>query len=51
MDWREDYLNKGGSPDRALAVGIWGSPCAATCEFQVWPKPDDLPQLFDNLGE
>jgi hypothetical protein len=46
MDWREDYLNKGGSPDRALAVGIWGSPCAATCEFQVWPKPDEHPSLF-----
>ena len=26
MDWREDYLNKGGKPDRALAVSIWQSP-------------------------
>ena len=23
MDWREDYLGKGGAPDRALAVSIW----------------------------
>ena len=26
MDWREDYLGKGGAPDRALAVSIWDSP-------------------------
>lgn len=38
MDWREDYLGKGGSPDRALAVAIWDSPCAPTCSFDVWTR-------------
>jgi|TARA_R100000482_G_scaffold5358_1_gene1783 hypothetical protein len=40
MDWREDYLGKGGSPDRALAVSIWDSPCADTCDFQVWYREE-----------
>lgn len=39
LDWREDYLGKGGSPDRALAVAIWRSPCAITCEYQIWGRP------------
>ena len=38
MDWREDYLGKGGSPDRALAVSIWWKPCADVCHFEVWSK-------------
>lgn len=38
MDWREDYLGKGGSPDRALAVAIWDSPCSETTTFNVWTK-------------
>ena len=38
MDWREDYLGRGGSPDRALAVSIWDRPCSRTCEFDVWTK-------------
>ena len=40
MDWREDYLGKGGSPDRALAVSIWWQPCADTCYFDVWSRDD-----------
>jgi hypothetical protein len=39
MSWREDYLGKGGSPDRALAVAIWDTPHSAQCEYQVWDKP------------
>lgn len=39
MDWREDYLGKGGSPDRALAVSIWDRPHSDRCEFDVWSKP------------
>lgn len=38
MDWREDYLGKGGSPDRALAVSIWERPCAEKCSYEVWSK-------------
>lgn len=38
MDWREDYLGKGGSPDRALAVAIWDSSCSDACGFDVWTR-------------
>tara|TARA_R110002049_G_scaffold151424_1_gene315022 strand:+ start:171 stop:662 length:492 start_codon:yes stop_codon:yes gene_type:complete len=38
MDWREDYLGKGGRPDRALAVSVWHSPCARTCNFDIWTR-------------
>lgn len=38
LDWREDYLGKGGSPDRALAVAIWDSPCSDLCHFDVWTR-------------
>jgi hypothetical protein len=39
MDWREDYLGKGGKPDRALAVSIWTSPHADHCRYEVWSRP------------
>lgn len=39
LSWREDYLGKGGSPDRALAVAIWNQPRSTMCDFQVWEKP------------
>ena len=39
LDWREDYLGKGGAPDRALAVAIWSKPHSRTCKFEVWSKP------------
>ncbi len=39
LSWREDYLGSGGSPDRALAVGIWQSRCAESCYFAVWGRP------------
>ena len=47
MDWREDYLGKGGSPDRALAVAIWEEPCAHICRYEVWSKEADLYPRFD----
>tara|TARA_R100001594_G_scaffold98341_1_gene132758 strand:- start:970 stop:1464 length:495 start_codon:yes stop_codon:yes gene_type:complete len=40
MDWREDYLQKGGSPDRALAVAIWDSPRSLNCSYEIWNKND-----------
>ena len=39
LDWREDYLGKGGAPDRALAVAIWNKPHSKTCKFEIWSKP------------
>ena len=38
MDWREDYLQKGGSPDRALAVAMWDEPKAVNCHYEIWTK-------------
>jgi hypothetical protein len=38
MDWREDYLQKGGSPDRALAVAMWEQPHSQRCSYEVWSK-------------
>ena len=42
LNWREDYLGKGGSPDRALAISIWENPCAMRCSYEVWSKPLEL---------
>ncbi|KKK47379.1 hypothetical protein LCGC14_3155810 [marine sediment metagenome] len=42
LDWREDYLGKGGSPDRALAIAIWNSPHSKTCDYQIWSRPNVL---------
>ena len=39
LNRREDYLGKGGSPDRALAISIWESPNASRCQYEVWSKP------------
>jgi len=41
LTWREDYLQKGGSPDRALAIAVWDSPCADKCEYDIWERVDD----------
>ena len=38
LSWSEDYLQKGGSPDRSLAVCIWDSPCAETTSYEVWNR-------------
>jgi hypothetical protein len=40
MDWREDYLQKGGSPDRALAVAMWDAPNSVNCNYEIWRKQD-----------
>jgi hypothetical protein len=42
LTWREDYLSKGGSPDRALAVAVWDTPHATRCEYQIWNKEGNL---------
>ena len=39
LDWREDYLGKGGAPDRALAIAIWNKPHSKTCKYEIWSKP------------
>jgi len=36
LTWREDYLGKGGSPDRALAISIWNTPHAEECTYEIW---------------
>jgi hypothetical protein len=38
LDWREDYLNKGGTPDRALAVSIWDTPNSSNTTYEVWSR-------------
>lgn len=40
LTWREDYLGKGGAPDRALAISIWDKPISDRCSFEIWSKPD-----------
>ena len=49
MSWREDYLGKGGAPDRALAVSIWDMSSMQPCRFEVWEKTDQL-NLFDQAA-
>lgn len=39
LTWREDYLGKGGSPDRALAISIWDTPHSTSCSFEIWNSP------------
>ena len=38
MSWREDYLGRGGSADRALAVAIWDCPNARACSYEIWSR-------------
>ena len=38
LDWREDYLGKGGKPDRALAVSIWDGSFNRQTKYDVWSK-------------
>ena len=39
LNYREDYLGKGGSSDWALAISIWESPHASRCQYEVWSRP------------
>jgi hypothetical protein len=41
LSWREDYLQKGGSPDRALAVSVWDKPCSETTVYEVWQRVEN----------
>lgn len=38
LDWREDYLGKGGAPDRALAISIWDRPHSDNTAYEVWSR-------------
>ena len=38
LDWREDYLGKGGTPDRALAISIWNTPNSSFTTYEVWSR-------------
>jgi len=38
LTWREDYLQKGGSPDRSLAVTVWDTPCSKMTAYEIWQK-------------
>ena len=52
MTWREDYLGKGGSPDRALAVAIWADTRSffkRSCQFEVWDKSNQL-EFFEQAA-
>lgn len=41
LTWREDYLGKGGSPDRALAIAIWTVVNSPQCQYQIWNKAEE----------
>tara|TARA_Y100000401_G_scaffold39938_1_gene30341 strand:+ start:96 stop:602 length:507 start_codon:yes stop_codon:yes gene_type:complete len=38
LDWREDYLGKGGKADRALAISIWDGAINNKTKYEVWSK-------------
>lgn len=38
MSFREDYLGKGGSPDRALAVAYWNLDDPDPCRYEIWSR-------------
>ena len=38
LSFREDYLNKKGSPDRSLAIAIWDRPNSHRTFFEVWAR-------------
>ena len=40
LDWREDYLRRGGKPDRALAISIWDGSLNNKTKYEVWSKDD-----------
>ena len=40
LDWREDYLGRGGKPDRALAISIWDGSINNKTKYEVWSKDD-----------
>ena len=38
LSWREDYLGRGGAPDRALAISIWDTPHSDACAYEIWAR-------------
>lgn len=40
LTWREDYLGRGGSPDRALAIAVWETPHSESCVYRIVSKED-----------
>jgi hypothetical protein len=40
LTWREDYLQKGGSPDRSLAVTVWDTPHSEMTTYEIWQKAE-----------
>lgn len=47
MDWREDYLGKGGKPDRALAVSMWMTPKESHCKYEIWTKDVEFKRCLE----
>ncbi|BAQ85778.1 putative Type I restriction-modification methylase [uncultured Mediterranean phage uvMED] len=47
LTWREDYLGKGGKPDRALAIAIWNRPHSEQCQYQVLDKQTKQGDLYE----
>ena len=41
LSFREDYLQKGGSPDRSLAISVWDKPCSDTTVYEVWQRVEN----------
>ena len=41
LTWREDYLERGSSPDRALAISIWDRPHSPDCRYEVWTRVEE----------
>lgn len=46
LSWREDYLGKGGAPDRSLSVAWWERNKSVTI-FDVLVKPTKQTELFE----
>ena len=42
LDWREDYLGKGGKPDRALAISICDGSFNKQTKYDVWSRNGNI---------
>tara|TARA_Y100000361_G_C11140492_1_gene334759 strand:- start:1014 stop:1517 length:504 start_codon:yes stop_codon:yes gene_type:complete len=38
LSWREDFLGKGGKPDRSMAIAQWSSPHTTRTIYEVWDQ-------------
>ena len=50
MSFREDYLGRGGSPDRMLAVSIWDRPHSETCRYEIWDR-NTYTEMYPTSGQ